>query len=172
MSRKRLEIINKTAEEIMQLVHRDEKYMIGVKILALAQVARGITPRIIEQTCGVSFKSVCNWVNAFNAQGIDGLKSKQKTGRQPRLSQTQLAGIKKTILEESPSDYGYNTAVWTGPLLIAHIREHYNVEYKKAQIYNILHLMGLSYQKGKGIYPESDADKRNQFISELKKTSG
>ena len=41
----------------------------------------------------------------------------------------------------------FNSATWTGPLLIEWIKREYNISYKKAQIYNILKKLGLTYQK-------------------------
>ena len=75
------------------------------------------------------------------------------------------------ISQESPSEYGYNTDTWTGPILISWIRGNFNIEFKKAQIYNIINKMGFSYQKARGFYPEADAQKQEEFKEMLKKTS-
>jgi transposase len=170
MSRAKLSIVGATASEIKQLLRKDEKYMIGVKLYAIYQIANGAVSRDLEKIYNVSFKAVCNWVHEFNQYGIEGLKDKPKSGRKPKLSQESLISIKSLILNTKPSSYGYNTSTWTGPLLIDYISKEYGVIYKKAQIYNIMKLLGLSYQKGKGIYPEADQTKRNEFSEELKKT--
>ena len=51
-------------------------------------------------------------------------------------------------------------------------RKNYGIVYKKAQIYNIIKSLGFSYQKGKGIFPETDVEKQDVFKTSLKKTSG
>lgn len=170
MGRARLEVTRASAEEIYNLIRKDEKYMVGVKLFAIYQIARGAVSRDLEQMYKISFKSVCNWVHKFNEKGLEGLKEEHRSGRKPRLSDEEMSRIKKTILKETPKDYGYNTTTWTGPILNDHIEKQYGVKYKKAQIYNIMKKMGLSYQKGKGIYPEANAEKREGFIKELKKT--
>jgi len=171
MSRSKLKVEGKTAEEIKQLLRKDEKYMVGIKLYAVYQVAKGASSRDLVQLYNVSFKSVCNWVHEFNENGIEGLKDKPKSGRKSKLSKEAIESIKFVILKESPSNHGYNTSTWTGPILIDYILKKYGVSYKKAQIYNIMKSMGLTYQKGKGIYPEANLEKREEFITELKKNS-
>ena len=83
----------------------------------------------------------------------------------------QLQRVKGLLLQESPADHGFNSATWTGPLLIEWIKKQYGVEYKKAQIYNIIKSLGFSYQKGKGIFPEADEQKQEIFKEGLKKTA-
>lgn len=53
--------------------------------------------------------------------------------------------------------------------MIDWIKNNYGIEYKKAQIYNILKGLNLTFQKGKGIYPE--AIQREEKVEALKKTS-
>jgi len=45
------------------------------------------------------------------------------------------------------------------------IKKEYGIEYKKAQIYNIIKGLGFSYQKGKGIFPEANKEKQENFKS-------
>jgi len=172
MPKSRLKVTRSTPEEIRTLLRKDEKFMIGVRLYAVYQVARGASSRELRQTYNVSFKSVCNWVNGFNKLGLEGLKDKPRSGRKPRLKPKQMEEIKTIITKHSPENYGYNTATWTGPMLIDLIDKKYNIKYQKAQIYNVLGSLGLSYQKGRGIYPEADETKKKEFEEILKKTPG
>jgi hypothetical protein len=42
------------------------------------------------------------------------------------------------VVQAKPSQYGYDAKKWTGPLLIDFVKKKFAVEYKNAQIYNIL----------------------------------
>jgi len=170
MPKPKLVVTRATAEEIRKLLRKDEKYMVGVRLYAVWQVAEGAASRDLEKIYNVSFKSVCNWVNEFNEHGVEGLQDAPKSGRKPRLSKDQLESLKKTITNEAPTQYNYNTSTWTGPIVKDYIEKHFGVKYKKAQIYNLLKKMGLSYQKSKAVYTEADGNKRAEFIEELKKT--
>jgi transposase len=169
MSRTKLKIEGISASEIQKLLRKDEKYMIGVRLHAIYQIANGAVSRDLEKIYNVSFKAVCNWVHEFNKNGIDGLKDKAKSDRKPQLTKEVKEIIKSVILKDTPSNYNYNTSTWTVPILIDYISNKYGILYKKAQIYNIMKSMDLSCQNGKGIYPEADHEKRKESSEELKK---
>jgi transposase len=163
MGRKVLQVKGFSAEDINKLIRTDDRYTIGIRLYAVHQVALGQSSRKLEQLYHTSFKQITNWVHRFEKLGIEGLKDKARSGRKTRLSDEQMQRIRQILTDNHPSDYGYNTATWTGPLLIAWIKSEYGVEYKKAQIYNILKKLGLSHQKGRGIYPEADEKQREAF---------
>lgn len=169
MSKVPLKIENYSSDELRALLRKDEKFQQGVRLFACYQVSLGKRPQELEGIYETSFKTICNWVNRLNKEGIEALVDKEKPGRTKKLSADSLEEIKSILIQKGPDQFGYNSNTWTGPLLIEYIKKHYGVEYKKAQIYNIIHSFGLTYKKGKGIYPEA-AD-RGPIVEELKKTS-
>ena len=171
MARPVLRIKGYTSEQIKALMRKDERYTIGLRLYAVYQVSLGQSSRKLEDLYNTSFKQITNWVHRFEQSGIDGLRDKAGRGRKSKLSDEQLSNIYSMLLTESPQHHGYNTATWTGPLLIEWISRNYGIEYKKAQIYNILKSLGLSYQKGRGMYPEENIQKQDVFKEGLKKTA-
>jgi transposase len=169
MSKVALTIENYSSEDLKALLRKDEKFQQGVRLFACYQVSLGKRPKELEEIYDTSFKSICNWVHRLNEGGIEALVDKDKSGRPNRLDEVSISEIKKVLLEKKPLDYGYNSATWTGPLVISFIEKEYGIIYKKAQIYNILTKMGLSYQKGRGLYPETK--ERGPIVENLKKTS-
>lgn len=163
MSRPVLKVGNYTPEEIKALFRDDEKYTIGIRLYAVYQVAKGQPSRKLEDLYNTSFKQITNWVHRFEKEGVAGLKDKPGRGRTARLSQEQRERLSNLLSKEPPTDHGYNSATWTGPMLIEWIEKHYQVSYKKAQIYNIIKSLGFSYQKGKGIFPETDQLKQDDL---------
>lgn len=172
MGRPVLQVKGYTAEEIKSLIKRDERYTIGLRLYAVYQVALGMPSRKLEELYQTSFKQITNWVHRFEAEGIEGLKDKPGRGRKPSLSAEQLQSLKALLEEGSPEDQGYNSGIWTGPMLIDWIRDRFGIEYKKAQIYNIIKHLGFSYQKAKGFYPEANAKAQQDFKEVLKKNAG
>jgi transposase len=170
MSKVALKVKNYTSEELRSLLRKDEKFQQAIRLYACYQVSLGKLPQDLEPIYETSFKSICNWVNRLNEGGVEALVDKVKPGRNKRLNENELQAIKGILLNKRPDDYGFNSATWTGPLLIELIRDEYRISYKKAQIYNILKNLGLTFQKGKGIYPE--AEDREEKVDALKKTSG
>lgn len=169
MARPVLQVKGYTAESIKALIRKDERYEIGIRLYAVYQVAKGQSSRKLQDLYQTSFKQITNWVHRFEKYGIEGLKDKPGRGRKSRLSLVQKQRIAELLKNESPTQYGFNTATWTGPLLRIWIKKNFGIEYKHAQIYNIIKSLGFSYQKGKGIFPEADKQKQEIFKKALKK---
>ena len=170
MGRKVKQIKGYAPEEIRAFFNKDDKYKIGIRLYAVYQVSIGKPSRMLEELYNTSFKQILNWVDRFEKEGIEGLKDKPGRGRKAGLSVEQLGELRTIIIEKSPTEFGYNTNTWNGPLVLQLIKELFVMEYKIAQVYNILKKMGLSYQKSKGSYPEADKEKQRHFKEELKKT--
>jgi transposase len=172
MSRPVLKVGHYSPEDIKALFRDDERYTIGLRLYAVYQVSKGQPSRKLEELYNTSYKQITNWVHRFERGGIEGLRDKPGRGRTARLDESQRKRISNLLAGELPTDHGYNSATWTGPMLIDWIEKQYQISYKKAQIYNIIKLLGFSYQKGRGIFPETDEFKQNAFKEALKKTSG
>lgn len=172
MGRPVLKVKGYSPEEIKALIKKDERYTIGLRLYAVYQVAQGQPSRKLEELYQTSFKQITNWVHRFEQEGIDGLKDKPGRGRKPSLTPDQMEVLSDLLLNESPVGHGYNTETWTGPILIDWVGKKFGVEFKKAQIYNIVKRLGFSYQKAKGFYPEADPKAQEEFKDGLKKTSG
>jgi len=172
MGRPVLKVEGYTPEDIKVLMRKDERYTIGVRLNAVYQVASGMPSRKLEEFYQVSFKQILNWVHRFEREGVDGLRDKVGRGRKGALQDEQLQSLSNLIANESPTSHGYNTETWTGPMLIDWLKKEYKIEYKKAQIYNIMKKLGYTYQKAKGFYPEADPLAQEEFKNALKKTSG
>jgi transposase len=142
MGRPVLKVKGYAPEEIKALIKRDERYTIGLRLYAVYQVALGQPSRKLEELFQTSFKQITNWVHRFEKEGIEGLKDKPGRGRKPSLSPEQMRALSDLLLAGSPAAHGYNSETWTGPLLIDWLKKSFGVEFKKAQIYNIVKQLG------------------------------
>ncbi len=170
MGRPVLKVVGYSAEDIAKMINSDDRYTIGIRLYAVHQVALGRSSRKLEELYHTSFKQITNWVHRFEKEGVEGLHDKEHPGRPPLLTEAQMDRLRELIKTELPSEYGYNSATWTGPMLRDWIKASFNVEYKRSSIYVLLKELGLSYQKAKGVYPEADPEKQEEFKEALKKT--
>ncbi|WP_255696573.1 helix-turn-helix domain-containing protein [Solitalea lacus] len=92
-----------------------------------------------------------NWVHRYEKEGIEGLKDRKGRGRRSALSEDQLKRIKSLVLLESPNQHGLSLEKWTGPLLVKWIKNEYGLEYQKAQVYNLLEKVGITFEKKCGL---------------------
>jgi transposase len=168
MGRKVKQLKNYTTEQVEAIFDSDENNLVGIKLHAIIQLTRGHSSRKLVEYYRTSFKQICNWADRFDAEGIDGLRMKPGRGRRCRLTEEQKYQLQGDFLN-SPENFGYNTANWSGPLLKEHINKTFGVEYKIAAIYNLMHELGFSFQRSKAFYPERDEVKRQAAKDDIKK---
>lgn len=169
---KKLLIPNHTVESLENLLHSNPDYVVGTRIMALIQIKKGMSSRKLSEFYYKSHSRYCEWVKSFNKDGLEGLFNKPKSGRKRLLTDEQRKQLSYVLQHSRPHDFGFNTATWNGPLVAEYIKSNFSVEYKKAQIYNILKSLGFTFQKAKGRYPEADPVKQKEFVETLKKTTG
>ena len=150
-----LKVKGYTVKEIKKLLTGNPSYLVGLRLYIVYQVALGQSSRKLAEIHHISFKQITNWVHRFEKGGLQGLKDKKGRGRKPLLSEERLERIRLLILNESSKDYGFYSEKWTGPLLKLWIKQEYGIEYQKAQIYNLLKKIGISFEKGRGLVETS-----------------
>ena len=129
--------VNADLSVIKSELRGDQKFSQGIRLHAVYQIASGKDAKYLQEVYSTSHKTICNWVHRYNAQGIDGLKDRTRSGRRSRLNDSQMAELGIAV-KAKPSQYGYQAEMWTAVLLIDFIKKNFAVEYRKAQIYNIL----------------------------------
>jgi len=168
---KKLENRSKTAGEIKALIKSKQSYPLGARLVSILPLAMGQSSRQAQELLLLSHNQICIWSKRFEKDGLEGLRDKPKTGRKPRINQTQLNWLENLVLNESPTNYKFNTATWTAPLLVELLLREWNLHYSDDSVYNILKKkLGFTHKKGKGFYKESDKEKRTEFVEGLKKT--
>lgn len=169
---KKLEITSKSAEEIRALIKSKESYEISARLICLLALAMGKSSRQAQELLLLSHSQICIWTKRFNEYGIEGLKNKVKTGRKPRISKEELIWLKNLVLNESPTNHGFNTETWTAPMLVKILKSKCNLTYSDDAVYFFLKKkLGLSHKKGKGFYTEANKENREEFIEDFKKKS-
>ena len=169
---KKLAITSQSAEEIRALIKSKEGFQIGSRLVCILPLAEGMSSRKAQELLLLSHSQICIWAKRFNEQGIEGLKDKVKTGRKPRISAEQLAWLKNLVLNESPTQNGFNTETWTAPMLVRMLETECDLTYSDDAVYILLKKkLNLTHKKGKGFYTEANAEKRVEFIEDLLKKS-
>ena len=151
MGKSVLQIQRSDATEIKKLLNTNDAYAVGIRLYMVYLVALGYSSRRLSELHNISFKQITNWVHRFEKEGVEGLKDKKGRGRRSNLSDEQLERIKSLVINEKPSDYGYQSVKWAGPLLAQWIDKEYGLTYQKAQVYNLLEKVGIVFEKKKGL---------------------
>jgi transposase len=168
MGRKVKQLKHYTTEQVEALFESDENNLVGVKLYAIIQLTRGYSTRRLTEFYRITHKQICNWADRFDSEGIDGLRMKPGRGRRSFMSFHQKQQLKNDLLQ-SPETFGFNTANWSGSLLRKHLENTYQVFYKQAAVYVLLHELGFSFQRTRGKYPERDETLREEAKVDIKK---
>ena len=78
-----------------------------------------------------------DWVHRYNAEGVDGLLDRPRSGREPRLSEDQLAEFDK-IVETPPDPVADGVVRWRCSDLKAQIVKRFSVVLSERSVGRIL----------------------------------
>jgi transposase len=120
MPKERLKV-NESAEVIATYLRKDEKFSRGVRLYAVHQIALGKKAGELQSVYNTTHRSICSWVKRFNAEGVEGLKDRPRSGRPSRLSGAAKAELKQAVLK-SPVEHGFSSGTWTWALVAEYIR--------------------------------------------------
>ena len=118
----------------------------------------------IADNLGVTRGSVNRWLQWFDACGLDGLRTGDRPGRPPRLTTDQRSEL-VALIEAGPSACGFDTGIWTGPMIRELIRRQYSVTYHAHHIPRMLHALGFSVQRPRKRLARADAEKQEIWLT-------
>lgn len=104
--------------------------------------------RVIEIATdfGVTRGSVNRWLQWYDADHVEGLRASIAEGPAPKLTELQRATL-TVLIERGPIAAGYQSGVWTGPMIGDLIQERFSVRYHNHHVPRLLHQLGFSVQR-------------------------
>jgi transposase len=136
------------------------------RILALAMVLEGRSRTEAAELNGMDRQTLRDWVHRYNAEGIEGLKSRQAPGRAPSLSESQMAELRELVIE-GPDPEVHGVVRWRCVDLRAEVARRFLVEVHENTIGRWLHELGLTRLQPRPQHPQKDLEAEAAF----KKTS-
>lgn len=105
-----------------------------------------IHPEIIAVTLGVSSRSVYRWIKMFKNKGWD-VFNLPTPSRKCRLNEEQLSDIALMVITKLPSDFGYDTKLWTRQLISEEIFKKYGIKMSETHVGRLLKRNKITPQK-------------------------
>jgi transposase len=145
----RITFEKETVKQLQQKLQR--AYVIGDvrmvrRISVLISIMRGEGVSAVLAVWGISAQTVYTWLKAFVQHGWDSLAYQKSAGRPARLTKTQKQELYAAI-QAGPEAAGYDTGCWSSCLIQDWIYQHCGVLYSRYYVCELLHNLGLSYQK-------------------------
>lgn len=136
------------------------------RLLALALVLEGRSRTEAAEQSGMQRQTLRDWVHRYNAQGIEGLKSRKSPGALPYLTEAQRAELKALVVK-GPDPALHKVVRWRCQDLQAEVARRFAVEVHESTIGKWLHQLRLTRLQPRPSHPKKVAAAEAAF----KKTS-
>lgn len=119
----------------------------------------------IAREYGVTRGSVNRWLQWYDADHVDGLRTRVAEGPPPKLTEEQREAL-TVIIELGPMQAGYQSGVWTGPMIGDLIAERFGVRYHNHHIPKLLHQLRFSVQRPRKRLARADLARQATWLRE------
>lgn len=117
----------------------------------------------IARELDVTRGSVNRWLQWYDAAGLDGLKTLKSAGPEPRLSSAQQKELSE-LIEAGPLAAGYQSGVWTGPMIGDLINDRFGVRYHPQSVPRLLNQLRFSVQRPRKRLARADAEAQQVWV--------
>ena len=107
---------------------------------------------------GVAYSTAHKWVKRFEAEGLDGLRTRPRSGR-PRVYDQAAEDLVMDLAMSQPKDLDLGFTTWSLTKLADHLHEHTELaEISHETVRRILHQRGLRHLTGRTWCESDDPD--------------
>ncbi|MBA3499313.1 MAG: IS630 family transposase [Deltaproteobacteria bacterium] len=114
---------------------------------------------------GVTRGSVNRWLQWYDADHVDGLRTRIAEGPAPKLTDEQREAL-AVIISLGPMQAGYQSGVWTGPMIGDLIEERFGVRYHNHHVPRLLHQLKFSVQRPRKRLARADLARQATWLRE------
>ncbi len=155
-----------SAEELRGAGRRTKDSDQARRLLALALVLDGASRMAAARAAGMDRQTLRDWVHRYNAEGVEGLCDRARSGRPPRLSEARLAEL-AGLVEAGPDVAVHGVVRWRCVDLRAEIKRRFEVEISERHVGRILKRLRFTRLSVRPRHPRADEAAQQAF----KKTS-
>lgn len=116
-------------------------------MLVLSAIDRGMRVDDAAAVFQVGRSTINNWLKMRRESGWQALDVKMAPGRQPKLSDRQMAQLRGWIIGQDPRQLEFEFGLWTREMVGELIKRKFGVEFTPQWIGKLLHRLGLSPQR-------------------------
>ena len=150
------------AEELRRLARQESDGRVACRLLGLANGLDGMSREQAARQAGMDRQTLRDWVIRFNAEGVEGLRDRPRSGRPPWLDDGQLAAFKAVVLR-GPDPERDGVSSWRAKDLCRVVEDRFGVSYTENGMLRLLHDLELSWQKARPVHPAADAQAQARF---------
>ena len=125
------------------------------RMLAPALVPEGSSREEAARAAGMDRQTLRDWVHRYNAEGLAGLRDRPRSGRRPRLTAGQEAGL-VTAVERGPDPDRDGVVRWRRVDLKALIEARFAARLHERSVGKVLRRLGFSRVSVRPRHPKAD----------------
>lgn len=137
---------NKQIEFLKKAYKKERDAKIIKRILMIIYTLQKETLREIGERLHCDHKLVLYWKRRYEKEGLEGLKTRPKSGKPRKISRRQEANLKRIFSKENPDK------PWTTKRALVLIAEKTGVDYSQRQTTRILNRWNFGLSMGRPIY--------------------
>jgi transposase len=133
-------------------IRRNDTSRYDHRLHGVLLIAQGMRCPQVAELLGDSPRTVVNWVQRFEAEGLAGLSEGERPGRPSRLNEKQLAKVEGALRSGLP------TQMWDGPTLSEFLRSELGVKLKVRQCQRLFRQLGFRLRKPRPQVAQADPE--------------
>ena len=164
----RLELVAQhSAAELRRVARHEKDRRAAMRMIALAETMDGADRETAARRGDMSDQALRDAIKRYNAEGLDGLYDRPRSGRPTKLSETQRSTLREIVVK-GPDVEAEGLSAYTRDDLVRIVAAKWGVTHGPTSIGRILRGLGLSRQKARPSHPKKDPAAAEAF----KKGSG
>ena len=142
--------------ELRRLARVEPDRRAAVRILAIANPLEGMSRAEAARLAGMERQALRDAVLRYNAEGVDGLHDRPRSGRPEALTEGQQAALKGWVLR-GPNPERDGVSAWRLADICDHVEKVYGVRYSEWGMSCLIERLGLTRQKARPRHPQGSA---------------
>jgi transposase len=154
------------AERLDSLLRSTDDRKLRDRLQIVLMAHRGRARQDIAADLGVHRKTVARWLNAYCADGLDGLQPKQAKGHPGKIPPTLADEVRCWVID-GPAKPGLDRAHWTHEELADHLLKTKGIRTSRSAVQRFCAKIGIRLYRPTYRYLRGDPQKQAQAQEEL-----
>ena len=158
--------------EIVEAIKRDKRPEVRQRAMGLRLLHEGQAPKEVAELLSVSQPTVYDWHHRWQAQGVEGLANRPKSGRRVKAT-PEYVTLLEQVVDQDPQALGYAFSIWTTERLRLHLKAKTGIEIKPTQFRALLKEHDFVYRRPKhditNLQDPTARQAAEEWLQELKK---
>jgi transposase len=150
------------SEDLRRAARYERDGRVCARMFAIANALDGMSREAAARQAGMDRQTLRDWVIRFNAEGVEGLRDRPRSGRRPHLAEGQQAALKAVVLA-GPDRERDGIVTWRIEDIRDLAERRYGARYSVSGMHRLLKSLDLSWMTARPQHPEADLAAQEAF---------